>query len=69
MTRTLMQTPTGANIWGSQLFPEDDREEYGGRRGNNEPRFFWPLGSIVEVQQRVQDAYARADHIHAQVSD
>jgi hypothetical protein len=58
MTRTLMQTPTGANIRGPQLFPEDDGEEYGGRRGNNEPRFFWPPRTAIEVQQMVQDAYA-----------
>ena len=63
--RIYVQTIDGWNIRGPIEEPESGEEEYAWRRdGNDGERYVWPRRTKVEVEQMVQDAFARADFIH-----
>ena len=61
------QTRDGRNIRGPVQSPHRGVEElYARQGGDNDGRgFVWPQRSVVDIEQMLQDAYARADAVNA----
>ena len=60
-----MQTEDGRNIRGPTQHPLPGKEDYAWRRENDEGlAFVWPRRTAVQVDDMVNDAFARAEDIH-----
>lgn len=66
-----LQTRNGRNIRGPVTRPLQVPEELyhpqGGERDGHD--FVWPRRTVVEIEQMLQEAYARADEVNAAVYD
>lgn len=63
----LIQTKNGRNICGPMAQVEEGEEDYAWRREDRDGwQFVWPRRTEMEVEGMVHDAFACADHIHAE---